>query len=242
MNKLPMILFCAMVLCIAPAAAVQPALGHYVGQVLTKWGPDGIHMELLATFEFVDSNGVEWIAPKGSIVDGASIPRFAWSIIGGPFEGKYRDASVIHDVACVKKNRPWQEVHRAFFDAMLASGVDAIKAKTMYAAVYHFGPRWPRTATAMASTETLAAVKQKLTNLATKDETILISATIPASTEKNCDRCEVRQPNDATFRVSAKFTPDRPSLTKGEFDQLQSSIEQNDLSLEQIESFGADGE
>jgi len=72
----------------------------------------------------------------------ASIPRLAWTIIGGPFEGLYRDASVIHDVACVEKSRPWLQVHRTFYLAMLASGVTTVKAKVMYAAVYHFGPRW----------------------------------------------------------------------------------------------------
>lgn len=55
----------------------------------------------------------------------------------------YRDASVIHDVACVARTRPWREVHETFYFAMRASGVGEVQAKVMYAAVYHFGPRWP---------------------------------------------------------------------------------------------------
>lgn len=99
-------------------------------------------MTLLQPFEFVDSKGMHWVAKKGSVIDGASIPRFAWSIIGGPFEGLYRDASVIHDVACDERVRPWNLVHETFYQAMIASGVDLTTAKIMYAAVYHFGPRW----------------------------------------------------------------------------------------------------
>jgi Protein of unknown function (DUF1353) len=66
-----------------------------------------------------------------------------WSVIGGPFEGLYRNASVIHDVACAEQKRAWYMVHRAFYH-MMASGLGPVQAKIMYAAVYHFGPRWSR--------------------------------------------------------------------------------------------------
>src|SRR5229473_500744 len=72
----------------------------------------------------------------------ASIPRAFWSVIGGPLEGQYRNASVFHDVACDQKSQPWKTVHRMFYNAMRWSGVYEIKAKIMYYAVYNFGPRW----------------------------------------------------------------------------------------------------
>src|SRR5262245_61911456 len=103
--------------------------GHYVGSVDARWLVDGRKMELLAPFAFVDADNVHWDAPKGSVVDGASIPQFAWSIIGGPFEGRYRDASVIHDVACDERKHPWESVHLTFYHAMLVSGVEDTKAK-----------------------------------------------------------------------------------------------------------------
>ena len=65
-----------------------------------------------------------------------------WSIIGGPFEDKYREASVIHDHYCDEKTDTWQNVHLVFYNGMRAHGVDPLKAKLMYAAVYNFGPRW----------------------------------------------------------------------------------------------------
>lgn len=53
--------------------------------------------ELSSEFSFDDPNGLKWKVPKGTKVDGASIPQALRSIIGGPFEGAYLKASVIHD-------------------------------------------------------------------------------------------------------------------------------------------------
>jgi len=117
--------------------------GKYIGTVKSEWLPDGRKMRILELFTYIDPKGIDWQAPAGSIVDGASIPRVAWPIIGGPFEGKYRDASVIHDVACVEQARSWEDTHMAFYTAMRASGVSYSKASLMYCAVYHLGPRWP---------------------------------------------------------------------------------------------------
>jgi hypothetical protein len=85
---------------------------------------------------------MKWIAPKGSIIDGASIPKPFWSVVGGPLDGAYRNASVLHDIACKDKKRPWEDVHLMFYQAMRCSDVPVAKAKMMYWAVYHFGPRW----------------------------------------------------------------------------------------------------
>jgi hypothetical protein len=40
---------------------------------------------------------VRIVVPKGFVTDFASIPRFLWAIVGGPADGKYRLAAVIHD-------------------------------------------------------------------------------------------------------------------------------------------------
>ena len=116
--------------------------GHYVGELILQPLPDGRHMRLLKPFGFVDSNGRAWPVPKGTIVDGASIPRAFWSIVGGPFEGKYRNASVIHDYYCDVRTRTWEATDRVFYDAMISSGVDDREAKILYSAVVVGGPRW----------------------------------------------------------------------------------------------------
>jgi Protein of unknown function (DUF1353) len=116
--------------------------GYYSGAPITRWNPDGRTMTLLSELRYIDPKGVAWVAPKGSVVDGASIPRYLWSLMGGPFEGKYRNASVLHDVAYEERNRPWQDCDRMFYDAMRCSGVSVTEAKTMYYVLYKFGHHW----------------------------------------------------------------------------------------------------
>lgn len=116
--------------------------GEYSGRIVAEWLNEGREMRLTEDFGYTDPNGLIWLAPSGSVIDGASIPKFFWSSIGSPFTDKYREASVIHDVACQEKKRTWEVVHLSFYYAMRASGVSQTKAKIMYSAVYHFGPRW----------------------------------------------------------------------------------------------------
>ncbi|MEO4049448.1 DUF1353 domain-containing protein [Pseudomonas sp. CAU 1711] len=116
--------------------------GRFEGALLTEWLPNGRHMRLKLPYTYIAQNGTQWPVPADTIVDGASIPRPFWSVIGGPFEGLYRNASVVHDFYCVSQNRTWQSTHRMFYEAMRCSGVEEGKAKIMYYAVYRFGPRW----------------------------------------------------------------------------------------------------
>ncbi|THK35602.1 DUF1353 domain-containing protein [Ensifer sp. MPMI2T] len=115
---------------------------QFQGRLVGEFLDDGRKIRLLETYTYLDPVGQVWTVPADTVVDGASIPQIFWSVIGGPLEGKYRNASVIHDFYCDQKTRPWQSVHRVFFDAMQESGVEALKAKIMYYAVYTFGPRW----------------------------------------------------------------------------------------------------
>ena len=123
---------------------------------MTRWNADGRSMTLLQDFSYTDPKGVVWVAPEavggrndprwvapaGSVVDGASIPRSLWTFMGGPFEGRYRNASVLHDVAYTMQNRPPQDCDRMFYNAMRCSGVSAVEAKTMYYALLRFGWHW----------------------------------------------------------------------------------------------------
>jgi hypothetical protein len=118
--------------------------GRFEGDIVAVWDANGRNMTLREDFAYLDPTGRRWVAPTGAVVDGASIPRLFWTIIGGPFEGKYRNASVVHDVGCVEMQQSWEDVHRMFYEACRCGGVDEAQAKVMYYAVYHFGPRWQR--------------------------------------------------------------------------------------------------
>src|SRR5258708_20314791 len=72
--------------------------GHYSGYVEARWENDGRTMTLLSELRYTDQEGVVWIAPAGSVVDGASIPRSLCSLMARPFETKYQKASLLHSV------------------------------------------------------------------------------------------------------------------------------------------------
>jgi len=116
--------------------------GHFSGPVEARWDNDGLNMTLLKELRYTDPNGVVWVAPAGARVNGASIPRAFWSIMGGPFEGKYRNASVLHDVAYDEKTHSAREADRMFYNAMRCSGVGIVEAKTMYYALLRHGHHW----------------------------------------------------------------------------------------------------
>lgn len=122
---------------------VEAPFGKFEGRVVAEWDDDGRNMTLVQDFAYIEPSGKRWTAPKGAVVNGASIPQSLWSIIGGPFEGPFRNASVVHDVGCDEQTESWEDVHRMFHDACRCGGVSSQKAKLLYWAVYNYGPRWP---------------------------------------------------------------------------------------------------
>lgn len=121
------------------------AQDRFHGELEVRLLEDGRLVELIRAFNYTDPKGVLWTVPKKSTVDGASIPRLLWTLIGGPFEGRYRKASVVHDFYCDRRSRTWQAVHRVFYDAMITAGVSERQAKVLYGGVYWGGPRWSET-------------------------------------------------------------------------------------------------
>jgi hypothetical protein len=107
---------------------------------------DGHNIKLSVDMTYTDPDKKNWFVPKSKddndIFDGASIPSSLWSIIGSPWVGKYRNASIIHDYFCKNHSGHWRDVHRMFYYGCLAGGVYPSKAKLMFTAVYTKGPRW----------------------------------------------------------------------------------------------------
>jgi hypothetical protein len=119
--------------------------GRFEGSTKAEWvrgDADERRMKLLEDVTYIDPKGKKWVAPKGYETDGASIPRVFWTFVGGPFEGAYREAAVIHDWYCDSKSEPWRDVHRIFYYAARAAGVPEATSKTLYMAVRVGGPKW----------------------------------------------------------------------------------------------------
>ena len=91
--------------------------------------------KILADFFYTDKRGRTWKAPKDYITDGASIPKFAWTFVGGPFSGLYLKPAVIHDVLCRMRLVPRKMADKIFLEAMKEEGVNWFKRWYMHRAV-----------------------------------------------------------------------------------------------------------
>jgi hypothetical protein len=218
---------------------VAPSVGHFVGVVKTQWTDDGRNMTLLEDFSYIDPDGLEWKAPKGLVTDGASIPQIAWTPVGGPFEGLYRLAAVVHDAACDRKDRSWESTHEMFYRAMLTAHVDETKAKIMYAAVYHFGPRWELVKVA--------------NNISSGDDSAIIDDVQRASRSTSSDiKIERQMINHSVGRptetLTMHFIPPPNTFTEADFESLkelitsQESENPGSVSLEQIRNYHSTGD
>ena len=77
---------------------------------------------------------------KKFVHNGASIPRFLWSIIGCPFSPRFRAAAIVHDyLYFIKANRKLAD--QIFKQMLLDAGVSRVKAAAMYRGVRLFGGR-----------------------------------------------------------------------------------------------------
>ena len=56
-------------------------------------------MQLRADFYYTDPDKKTWYAKAEAVINGASIPRFLWSLVGSPYTRDYRRASIVHDIA-----------------------------------------------------------------------------------------------------------------------------------------------
>lgn len=120
------------------------SVDRYYGDLLLRPMFLGRHMQVVNRFGYIDPDNVDWPVNAGFVSDGASIPKPLWSLIGGPWDGSHRWASIIHDFYCEHKVRSWEDMHRVFYFALLTSKVDKPTALILYYSVYRFGPRWRR--------------------------------------------------------------------------------------------------
>lgn len=103
---------------------------------LTEAGRSDRHMRLLKSFWYKDWKGRQWDALAGTVVDGASIPQALWTLVGSPYTGDYRRASIVHDVACVGANTQQRRAaDKMFFQACRDGGCNTVQAMILYVGV-----------------------------------------------------------------------------------------------------------
>ena len=126
---------------------LSPLYGRFHGQVVTIWldskGEDRrmkLHPDTDLSFQ--RASGEVLVAMPGLEFDGASVPVWAWPLIGSPFTGKYRKAAVIHDQLCRDRKKSAKEAHWCFREMLLSLGVGRFRARLMYLALIWAGSKW----------------------------------------------------------------------------------------------------
>jgi hypothetical protein len=114
--------------------------GVFSGNPQTEWlsePDDDRNMKLLLDFSYTDPEGKVWLAPIGSVINGASIPAPLWSTVGSPYTGDYRNASIVHDVACdqAMSASDREAADKMFYFACLAGGCNTAEARLFYLGV-----------------------------------------------------------------------------------------------------------
>lgn len=117
----------------------------FPNEAMTKWvsSGDGCDraMYLVSEFSYHDPDGKAWVVPGNSWINGATIPRSLWSIVGSPYCGSYRRASIVHDFYVGEGPNPDVDsqarrlADRMFYYACIDGGCSVHFAGLLYIAV-----------------------------------------------------------------------------------------------------------
>lgn len=183
---------------------------------LTEEGTQDRSMRVIRELAFQDQDAKNWLAPAGSIVDGASIPRALWTVVGSPYTGDYRRASVVHDVASVeaggdKKKR--RAADRMFFHACRTGGCSIWQSIVLYlgvriGAVAVDVPAWHA---AMATETTGPRIRRTDEELRLEKDFQVIADRVLAAGETDDPEELERRTHDAIFAVTGLRIMDRSS-------------------------------
>ncbi len=119
---------------------MNTTFGTFSGEPKTAWLTEDQadrRMKLVEAFWY-KGKVMDVAVPKDYRIDGASIPRALWSLVGSPYTGDYRRASIVHDWACddakgdITKRRA---ADRMFYYACRAGGCSWPQAVMLYIGV-----------------------------------------------------------------------------------------------------------
>lgn len=115
-------------------------MGSFSGYPLTRWNGDRL-MVLKEPFYFIDDDNKKWLVPTNAEINGATIPKFLWSVVGPPYVGPYRRASVVHDYFVGEGNNPdvtyveRRAADKMFYQACRTGGCSILQASKLYVGV-----------------------------------------------------------------------------------------------------------
>jgi len=114
-------------------------MSEFIGELITMDLPDGRKKVILFDFAFANATGAIWPAFRGDVIDGATIPKWAWSIFGSPYCGKYRRAAALHDTAYMYQLRGRKLADEMLSEAACEDGCKNSTCWILERAVRNFG-------------------------------------------------------------------------------------------------------
>jgi hypothetical protein len=115
--------------------AENRGIGRFEGTPKVEFLAGGNRVLLLEDFVYHDPDGRRWVAPKGLVSDGASIPRAAWTVIGPPIGGPYFFAGLLHDARYRFADCTKEQADMLLWDAALCGGTSEEHAAVIAEAV-----------------------------------------------------------------------------------------------------------
>ena len=124
------------------ANGAEPA--GFEGRVVVEWLDDAFvpSMRAVEDFGFRQAKGKFWKVARGQVFDGRGMPPLFCDLVGPPYEGRFRKASMVYESATQRMTEKWDEAQRMFFEAAVAEGVAPQDAKVMYLLLALQGSRW----------------------------------------------------------------------------------------------------
>lgn len=119
-------------------------LGHgsFVGATIVDFEENGHGVRLRRDLVYHDTQGRLWSAPEGTICRGECLPPGVWNLLGPPFFGPHREASIIHEHYCRMRAGVASDVHQMFYEACRAGGVAEPVARLALRELRLHGPGW----------------------------------------------------------------------------------------------------
>lgn len=110
-------------------------VGRFEGEPRVEFLHGGTLVRLLDDFVYHDADARRWVAPKGLVSDGASIPRVVWSVIGPPIGAPYFNAGLLHDARYRLADCEKKVADLLLWDAALCGGTSEEHAAIIAEAV-----------------------------------------------------------------------------------------------------------
>lgn len=110
----------------------------FLEKTILSESSDGRNDVLARALNYTSRVGELIIVPVGASTDGASIPRFLWSILP-PVGADYWMPAVLHDWLYRRTQRAKGACDKLLLEAMLDHGVNKFKAEVIYCGVKYGG-------------------------------------------------------------------------------------------------------